>query len=79
MISKGLLKLAKDDFEIAKQMLNIKKNRYTCFFAQQAVEKLLKYYLLRKNVDYPLTHSIYRLINLCSNMIQNLMHYSRKA
>jgi len=37
-----------------------------CFHAQQAAEKYLKAYLIRKDVDFPFVHNIEKLVELCS-------------
>ncbi|HEY4875935.1 MAG TPA: HEPN domain-containing protein, partial [Puia sp.] len=36
-----------------------------CFHAQQAAEKYLKSYLVRYNIDFPKTHDLIELMNLC--------------
>jgi len=36
-----------------------------CFSCQQAFEKYLKAYLISKKVDFPMTHDLTRLLNLC--------------
>ncbi len=36
-----------------------------CFHAQQAAERLLKAYLIERDVDFPFTHNLSRLIALC--------------
>ena len=43
-------------------MYELGKYRYAAFFAQQAVEKYVKAYLLHKISKYPFTHSITKLI-----------------
>ena len=37
-----------------------------CFHCQQAVEKFLKGYLVFNNVEFPFTHSLEYLLELCS-------------
>ena len=37
-----LLEAAEDDLDTARKLYELGKYRYTCFFAQQAVEKYLK-------------------------------------
>ena len=39
-----------------------------CFHCQQAVEKYLKAFLTKHQVEFPKTHSIMTLINLCSGI-----------
>ncbi len=36
-----------------------------CFHAQQSAEKLLKAYLIARNLDFPFTHNLARLLALC--------------
>ena len=36
-----------------------------CFHAQQAAEKYLKAYLVSKQINFPKTHDLQALINLC--------------
>jgi len=36
-----------------------------CFHAQQTAEKYLKAYLLARNVPFPFTHNLVRLVALC--------------
>lgn len=37
-----------------------------CFHAQQAAEKLLKSFLVSRNVEFGKTHNLYFLLNLCA-------------
>lgn len=50
-----LLDAATDDLNTAEKLYPLGKYRYACFFAQQAVEKYIKAYLLRKVNRYPFT------------------------
>ncbi len=36
-----------------------------CFHSQQAAEKYLKAYLVSRSVDFPKTHDLKRLVDLC--------------
>jgi HEPN domain-containing protein len=55
-----------------------------CFHCQQSFEKLLKAYLVYHNVDFPFTHSLELLIELCAEIdeefnsldIKNLTQYA---
>lgn len=40
--------------------------RLIAFHAQQCAEKYLKAYLVFKSVDFPYTHDIFRLLELCA-------------
>ena len=65
---KLLLKVADEDLEHANEDYKKKKYRYACYFAQQAVEKYLKAYLLYKEGNYPFKHSISYLIKECAEI-----------
>ena len=62
----ALVRVADEDLEEAESALSRKKFRYACYFAQQAVEKYLKAYLLFRKNEYPFVHSIAFLIRECS-------------
>ncbi len=69
---KGLYLLAKSDYDFAKinyaQLKQTTDQLYlnkVAYFIQQAVEKLLKFQLELKDVLYPKTHDISRLIDAC--------------
>ena len=59
---------ADDDLQFAQHGLTITKKppcRLIAFHAQQCVEKYLKAFLVFKNVDFPYTHNISTLLELC--------------
>lgn len=61
--------LADEDLLFAQHGLTITKkppHRLIAFHAQQCVEKYLKAFLVFKNVDFPHTHNISTLLELCS-------------
>jgi HEPN domain-containing protein len=60
------LRLAKADLAIA-QMVNDERiaAEILVFHAQQAIEKALKALLVQRQVEFPKTHSIGMLLNLC--------------
>jgi HEPN domain-containing protein len=68
-IKKWLVK-ALNDLKVAVHELNLSEDEMTtdavCFHCQQAVEKLLKAYLVYKNVDFGKTHQLELLLELCS-------------
>jgi HEPN domain-containing protein len=39
-----------------------------CFHAQQAVEKCLKAFLAHRNVEFPYTHNLAKLIEICAGL-----------
>lgn len=60
---------AEEDFILAQSALRRKKPLVTgaCFHAQQCAEKYLKALLVSKSADFPKTHDLLMLSNLCSN------------
>ena len=64
-ITKGL-----NDYKTAEKLLNLPEDEIItdtlCFHAQQAVEKLLKAFLVENNIEFGRTHDIEYLIKLCS-------------
>jgi HEPN domain-containing protein len=64
---KGWLLKAESDLTAAKLCLAQEQALDTaCFHAQQATEKSLKAYLTAHNVDFPFTHNLEKLVELCS-------------
>lgn len=64
------LRLADDDLYLARLALRAEeRNVYqlAAFRAQQCAEKAMKAYLVFKVVDFPYTHSIRALLNLCAD------------
>lgn len=59
---------AEEDFALAKSALRRKKPLLTgtCFHAQQCAEKYMKALLISKGADFPKTHDLLMLNNLCS-------------
>ena len=62
------ISFADDDLSLAQHGLILKKPpcRLIAFHAQQCAEKYLKSFLVFKNVDFPHTHNISMLLELCS-------------
>ncbi len=75
------LMIADRDLMVAEQGLKaqIIITESICFHCQQAVEKYLKAFLVRYQIEFPKTHSIMNLINLCSKVDssfkEKLSHY----
>jgi len=59
---------AEEDFILARTALQRKQPLVsgTCFHAQQCAEKYMKALLLSKGADFPKTHDLLLLNNLCS-------------
>jgi len=64
------IKIADRDMLTAQRELEIEPHvtEIICFHCQQAVEKYLKAFLTKHQVEFPKTHSILTLINLCSGI-----------
>lgn len=58
-----------EDFNISKHELSFPEDEIStgpvCFHCQQLVEKLLKAYLVSKNIDFTWTHDLEFLLELC--------------
>src|SRR3990172_1970292 len=60
---------AEEDFELARSALQRKKpfTASACFHAQQCAEKYMKALLISRGADFPKTHDLLMLNNLCSS------------
>jgi HEPN domain-containing protein len=65
---RGLLRKASSDLLAVDATLAAGANDAAAFHAQQAVEKLLKAYLASEGVDFPFTHNLSKLVELCSEV-----------
>ena len=64
------LAFADDDLRLARHTLSMRPNcpfRLVAYHAQQAAEKYLKAYLVSKKVDFPYTHDIGSLLDVCGS------------
>jgi HEPN domain-containing protein len=63
------VKSAEEDYELARSALQRKKPLTTgvCFHAQQCAEKYMKAMLISRSAEFPKTHDLLLLNNLCSN------------
>jgi HEPN domain-containing protein len=71
------ISLAEEDLILAKHAFSVRvvsPYRLIAFHAQQCVEKYLKAYLVFHRIDFPYTHNISRLLELCPNR----MNWSNK-
>ena len=58
-----------EDLRVARHTLSLVEEcpyRLVAYHAQQCAEKYLKAYLILRGVDFPYTHNIARLLELCS-------------
>ncbi len=70
-VKRWLIK-AINDYKSAQKLLSQPEEEIitdtACFHCQQAVEKMLKVFLLNYNIEFGKTHSIEYLIKLCSKI-----------
>ncbi len=63
------LSYAEEDLRLARHGLTLQSNcpyRLIAYHGQQCAEKCLKAYLVHKSIDFPYTHNIARLLELCA-------------
>ena len=63
----GLLRKADSDLLAADATLKAGAYDAAAFHAQQAVEKFLKAFLANERVEFPFTHNLSKLIELCAD------------
>ncbi|MFA6598767.1 MAG: HEPN domain-containing protein [Ignavibacteriaceae bacterium] len=69
---KKWINYAEEDLRLAKHSLTLESGcpfRLTAYHAQQCAEKYLKALLVFHQIDFPYTHSITRLLEICSGII----------
>ncbi|MGQ3684217.1 MAG: HEPN domain-containing protein [Candidatus Loosdrechtia sp.] len=62
---------ADEDIRLAKHALKLKSScpyKLIAYHAQQCVEKYLKAYLVFRNIDFPYTHNISHLLEICPDL-----------
>src|SRR5947199_6221028 len=65
------VKKAENDFKVAKQIMQRRKDRVpdaACFFCQQCVEKYLKARLGEAGISFPRIHDLLRLLTLTTQV-----------
>jgi len=68
--AKQWLEYADEDLRLAEHTLTMEHRcpyRLAAYHAQQCAEKHLKAYLVVRNVDFPFTHNLSLLLELCGN------------
>ncbi len=81
---------AEEDLQLARHSLSLESNcpfRLTAYHAQQCAEKYLKAFLVYHQIDFPYTHSIIRLLEICTAVksfedikdVENLSPYAITA
>jgi len=63
---RGWLRKAFSDLAALDASLQADALDAACFHAQQAAEKFLKAFLIHNAVDFPFTHNLSKLVDLCS-------------
>jgi len=64
------LSYADEDIQLARHALTLSTGvpyRLVAYHAQQCAEKSLKAYLVRHKIDFPYSHNISRLLELCGD------------
>lgn len=69
--SNNWFEFAKQDLKMAEIAFKEQIYNQSCFHSQQAAEKFLKGYLLKKNKEIPKTHFLDNLLNLCIKIDQD--------
>ena len=67
-LSRGLLRKAKQDRVAMEAVLGTQALDAVCFHAQQAAEKCLKAFLAHRSVEFPYTHNLAKLIEICASL-----------
>ena len=65
-LARGWLLKAASDLRSAKACAQAGSPDTACFHSQQAAEKALKAFLIFKEISFPFTHDLGKLISLCS-------------
>jgi len=64
-LSRQWLNRAEEDLAVARLVLKEDHIAHACFLSQQCIEKTLKAYLIARVNQYPRTHNLIDLLNLC--------------
>jgi HEPN domain-containing protein len=66
-------KKAENDLIAVKNLISLSDAPFDicCFHAQQAAEKYLKAYLVARNIDFPKTHDLVKLLIICKQKDAN--------
>ena len=69
---------ALSDLRSAKILVDSSEESYdqVCFLAQQAIEKLLKAYLIKNNLGTSKTHDLLKLITDCSKINNSFLQWN---
>ena len=75
----GLVRKAESDLLAMNASLNAGALDAACIHAQQAAEKYLKSFLAVKNIAFPHTHNLSKLLDACAAMAPPLRELSETA
>jgi HEPN domain-containing protein len=70
-LTREWVRKAENDFKVASQILRRRKDVVpdaACFFCQQCMEKYLKARLIEAGIQFPRTHDLLVLLNLCAQV-----------
>jgi HEPN domain-containing protein len=67
-LSRRWVDQATEDLVVARLLLREEHVAHACFLSQQCIEKALKAYLIAKANEYPRTHGLVTLLNLCVSL-----------
>ncbi|MEW5724704.1 MAG: HEPN domain-containing protein [Thermodesulfobacteriota bacterium] len=67
---RGWLRKAESDIKALEASLSVEAFDAACFHAQQSVEKHLKAYLLHHGAEFPFTHNLAKLLEICAGLDQ---------
>jgi HEPN domain-containing protein len=74
------LMIAESDLITARKLVSERiLNSIACYHCQQAVEKLLKAFLVSKNKEFGRTHNISKLIDLCADIDKEFLKLIEKG
>jgi HEPN domain-containing protein len=65
ILSQQWLGKASEDLVVARLVLQAEHIAHACFLSQRCIEKALKAYLIATVTEYPRTHGLVTLLNLC--------------
>ena len=67
------VEIAEEDLILANHAFTLSSNipyRLICYHAQQCAEEYLKAFLVSRMIDFPYTHNLEALVNLCEKEIK---------
>jgi len=75
----GLVRKAESDLLAMNASLNVGALDAACFHAQQAAEKYLKSFLASKEIAFPHSHNLSKLLDACAAIDPSLRELSETA